>query len=206
MPEPNTGDRNSYGSRLYEFRTAKLRRGSRDVCPRPGTARMIEDYYDFPMGSDFSAVGQSPTRTAMVAANWRGRPAFLNTVDGARFSRRAISFREIPAVLKRSTSRTWRIAILSAGIRSPSAKAKGRTVSSQQRRRSDRHLSGLHHPGTVGEIISERRATSNRIAGRHHPGFAGDFPRNHQPARRHRIRGKPQALRTWEREHHRRAR
>src|SRR6516164_3756939 len=53
MPEPNTGDRNSYGSRVHEFRTAKLRRGSPDVCPRPGTARMIEDCYDFPMGSDF---------------------------------------------------------------------------------------------------------------------------------------------------------
>ena len=37
-----------------------------------GAARMIEDYYDFPTGSDFWAVGQSPTRTAIVAANWRG--------------------------------------------------------------------------------------------------------------------------------------
>src|SRR6516162_6644848 len=53
MPEPNTGDRNSHGSRVDEFRTAKLRRGSPDVCPRLGTARMIEDCYDFPMGSDF---------------------------------------------------------------------------------------------------------------------------------------------------------
>jgi hypothetical protein len=33
---------------------------------------MIEDYYDVPMGSDFCAVGQSPTQTAIVAANWRG--------------------------------------------------------------------------------------------------------------------------------------
>jgi phosphate transport system permease protein len=33
---------------------------------------MIEDYYDFPTGSDFGAVGQSPTRAAIVAANWRG--------------------------------------------------------------------------------------------------------------------------------------
>src|SRR6516164_6074273 len=50
MPEPNIGDRNSHGSRVHEFRTAKLRRGS---PARPGAARMIEDYYDFPMGSDF---------------------------------------------------------------------------------------------------------------------------------------------------------
>jgi hypothetical protein len=42
MPEPNIGDRNSHGSPVHEFRTAKLRRGS-----------LIEDYYDFPMGSDF---------------------------------------------------------------------------------------------------------------------------------------------------------
>ena len=30
MPEPNTGDRNSPGSRVEEFRTAKFRRGSPD--------------------------------------------------------------------------------------------------------------------------------------------------------------------------------
>jgi hypothetical protein len=58
------------------------------------------------------------------------------------------------------------------------ATAKGRTVSSQQRRRSDRRLSGRHHPGTASEIISERRATSNRIGERHHPGFAGNFAWN----------------------------
>jgi hypothetical protein len=53
MPEPNTGDRNSHGSRVEEFRAAKFRRGSLDVCPGQGAARMIEDYYDFPMDSDF---------------------------------------------------------------------------------------------------------------------------------------------------------
>ena len=52
MPEPNIGDRNSYGSCVHEFRTAKLRRFP-DVCPRPGALKMVEDYYDFPMGSDF---------------------------------------------------------------------------------------------------------------------------------------------------------
>ena len=30
MPEPNTGDRNSHGSRVEKFRTAKFRRGSPD--------------------------------------------------------------------------------------------------------------------------------------------------------------------------------
>src|SRR6266568_7339418 len=42
------------------------------------------------------------------------------------------------------------------------------------------HLTGRHHPGMAGEIISERRARSNRIGGRDRPGFAGDFPRNPQ--------------------------
>jgi hypothetical protein len=48
MPEPNTN-----GSRVHEFPTAKLRRGCPDVSPRPDAARMIEDYYNFPMGSGF---------------------------------------------------------------------------------------------------------------------------------------------------------
>ena len=60
------------GSRVHEFRTAKLRRGSPDVCPRPGAARKNEDCYVFPMGSGFCAVGQSRMPTAMLAANWRG--------------------------------------------------------------------------------------------------------------------------------------
>jgi len=61
-----------------KFPTAKLRRmvaanwrgcdvalrGSPDVCPRPGAARKIEDYYVFPIGSGFCAVGQSRTPTA----------------------------------------------------------------------------------------------------------------------------------------------
>jgi hypothetical protein len=55
-----------------KFPTAKLWRGSPDVCPRPGAAREIEDYYVLPMGYGFCAVGQSRTPTAMVAANWRG--------------------------------------------------------------------------------------------------------------------------------------
>jgi len=53
MPESNTGDRNSHGSRVEEFRTAKLRRGSQMSVQDKGAARMIEDYYDLPMDSDF---------------------------------------------------------------------------------------------------------------------------------------------------------
>ena len=53
MPELNIGDRNGYVSCVHEFRTAKLRRGSRTFAHHPGAAKMVEDYYDFPMGSDF---------------------------------------------------------------------------------------------------------------------------------------------------------
>jgi len=38
------------------------------------------------------------------------------TVDGATPTRRAISLPDTPAAFNRSKSRTWRIAILSAGI------------------------------------------------------------------------------------------
>jgi hypothetical protein len=50
------------------------------------------------------------------------------TDDGATPTRRAISLSPTPAVLKRSTSRTWRIVVLSAGIRSPVQKPKERTL------------------------------------------------------------------------------
>jgi hypothetical protein len=50
------------------------------------------------------------------------------TVDGATPTRRAISLSPIPAVLKRSTSRTWCIVVLSAGIRSPVQKPKEQTL------------------------------------------------------------------------------
>src|SRR6516162_2588859 len=53
MPEPNTGDRNSHGSRVDEFRTANCGAVPRTSVQDQGAARMIEDYYDFPTGSDF---------------------------------------------------------------------------------------------------------------------------------------------------------
>jgi hypothetical protein len=46
----------------------------------------------------------------------RSRCSVSRTVDGATLTRRAISLPETPAALNRSTSRTWRIAILPAGI------------------------------------------------------------------------------------------
>ena len=53
MPEPNMRDRNSYGSCVHEFRTAKLRRGFRVFAQdqvRRGWSKIIAI---FPMGSDF---------------------------------------------------------------------------------------------------------------------------------------------------------
>jgi hypothetical protein len=52
MPEPNTGDRNSHGSRVDEFRTANCGAVPRTSVQDQGAARMIEDYYDFAMDSD----------------------------------------------------------------------------------------------------------------------------------------------------------
>jgi hypothetical protein len=67
----------------------------------------------------------SSAASVISAGNGQRNPAlasFFNvnrTVDGATPTRRAISLSPTPAVLKRSTSRTRRIGILSAGIRSP---------------------------------------------------------------------------------------
>jgi len=58
----------------------------------------------------------------MSAGNGQLSPAAASrfsvsrTVDGATPTRRAISLPDTPAAFNRSTSRTWRIAILSAGI------------------------------------------------------------------------------------------
>jgi hypothetical protein len=53
MPEPNTGDRNSHGSSVDEFGPQNCVAVPRTSLQDEGAARMIEDYYDFPMGLDF---------------------------------------------------------------------------------------------------------------------------------------------------------
>src|SRR5580700_10328680 len=122
----------------------------------------------------------SSAASVISAGNGQLNPALASrfnvnrTVDGATPTRRAISLSPTPAVVKRSTSRTWRIVVLSAGIRSPVQKPKERTLIGP----AEAPLTGRHHPGMPGEIISEHRPTSNRNGGRHHRGFAGDFPRN----------------------------
>src|SRR5215467_7969610 len=47
MPKPNIGDRNSHGSVVHEFRTAKLRRGSRTFAHdqvRRGWSKIITTF------------------------------------------------------------------------------------------------------------------------------------------------------------------
>jgi hypothetical protein len=100
------------------------------------------------------------------------------TVDGATPIRRAISLSPTPTVVKRSTSRTWRIVVLSAGIRSPVQKPKERTLiwpAEAPRARSSRN-GGRNHLGTPSKIKSERWATSSRIRGRLPPESAQADP------------------------------
>src|SRR6202011_3324447 len=99
------------------------------------------------------------------------------TVEGAVPTRRAISRIGIPADFNLITSRTWRIANLSVGIQVPLRKS--RKAGSYRSQKRPRHP-GRHHPGMVGEIISEWRARSNRNGGRDHSGMVGDIERNQQ--------------------------
>jgi hypothetical protein len=69
-----------------------------------------------------------------------------------------------PAVFKRSTSRTWRIAILSAGIVPSRGKAKGADA-----KRASRDAA---YPG---DIIPDSRPKSSRSAERDQIGMAGDI-------------------------------
>src|SRR4051794_36959636 len=120
-----------------------------------------------------------------MASSTRHAPSRFNvnrTVDGATPTRRAISLSPTPTVVKRSTSRTWRIVVLSAGIRSPVQKPKKRTLIGPAEAPSNRATSsrngGRNHLGTPSEIKSECWATSSRIRGRLPPESAGERPRD----------------------------
>src|SRR5262249_20511596 len=105
---------------------------------------------------------------------WK-RSSVVRTVEAATPIRRAISRVGTPPTnFNRRTSRTWRMVILSAGIRSLLGKPRSGPESGQQR-----HLSpGRNHPGMVGDIISVRWAELSRNGGRHHSGIVGGFARN----------------------------
>ncbi|WP_245453985.1 hypothetical protein [Bradyrhizobium sp. AC87j1] len=79
------------------------------------------------------------------------RRSASRTVEGAAPNRRAISRLGSPAAFILITSRTRRIASLSVGIQVPSAKPKGLTLWEPEEVSSP----GRHHPGMVGEIISD---------------------------------------------------
>src|ERR1700740_1387346 len=114
--------------------------------------------------------------SVISAGNGQLNPALASrfnvtrTVDDATPTRRAISLSPTPAVLKRSTSRTWRLVVLSAGIRSPVQKPKERTLigpaEAPFNRATSSRNAGRNHLGTPGEIKSEWWATSSRIRGR----------------------------------------
>src|SRR5262250_3289819 len=70
MPEPNSGDRCSRGCRLVRGRKIAARLPT--LYPRWVERRMIPDYRDFTIGSMFKGTDQSPARSALLTANWRG--------------------------------------------------------------------------------------------------------------------------------------
>src|SRR6266702_966343 len=91
-------------------------------------------------------------------AAWK-RLIVARTVDAAIPIRRAISRVGTPPTnFNRRTSRTWRMVVLSAGIRSLLWTAKGADLS----RPAEAPDPGRGHPGMVGDIISERWARSSR--------------------------------------------
>ena len=116
----------------------------------------------------------SSIRSVSVAGNGQLSPAFASrfsvrrTIDGVTPTRPAISLSPTPAVLKRSTSRTRRIVVLSAGIAPPVQKAKGAGPNRASR--------GLAYPS---EIIPERRATSSWIRKRLPPESAPRVSSHH---------------------------
>jgi len=112
-----------------------------------------------------------------VSPDASNRRIVNRTVEGAVPTRRAISRVGIPADFNLITSRTWRIASLSVGIQVPLRKAERRNRIGARR---GLVTPGRHHPGMVGEIISEWWATSNRNGGRDHSGMVGDIERNQQ--------------------------
>src|SRR6266571_3944901 len=118
----------------------------------------------------------------------RNRSRAARTVEAAIPRRRAISRPAIPLEnVSRRISRTWRIATLSAGIRSllrtsqkerPYEPAGGAFTPALPRAASSRNP-GRHHLGIVGAIISERWAPSSRNGGRLRPESAPSIVADH---------------------------
>src|SRR5882672_340078 len=98
----------------------------------------------------------------------RKRLSVARTVEGATPTRRAISwFDKSPTNFNRRTSRTWRIVVLSAGIRYLLWTAKGADLSRPAEAPTTRAKSsrngGRNYLGMAGDIIPESWATSPGI-------------------------------------------
>src|SRR5215831_5633735 len=72
MPEPNNRDRCSREYRLVRFLDRKIAARLPTLYPRRVEWRMIPDYRAFTIGSMFKGTDQSPARSALLTANWRG--------------------------------------------------------------------------------------------------------------------------------------
>jgi hypothetical protein len=102
---------------------------------------------------DFRGVGRGRAMRSGKECNHAGSlPLLANSPPSVRW------IGTPPTNFNRSTSRTWRMVVLSAGIRSLLWTAKGADLS----RPAEAPHPGRDHPGMVGDIISERWARSSR--------------------------------------------
>jgi hypothetical protein len=118
---------------------------------------MIEDYYDFPMDSDFRAVGQSPTRAAIVAANWRGS-TFEKAAHTASHSARTPPERHAPATIENRVRPSERSARANRARRALRFKLLARTncllAPRQNRLRSRANLRSRSRSAVNGYAVS----------------------------------------------------
>jgi DNA-binding winged helix-turn-helix (wHTH) protein len=99
--------------RGYSF-VAPLRLAE-DLTLPPSQAIATARHHNLPCAS--SAASVSSAGNGQLSPALASRFNVSRTVEDATPTRRAISLPDTPAAFNRSTSRTWRIAILSAGIR-----------------------------------------------------------------------------------------
>jgi hypothetical protein len=92
--------------------------GSREFLDHGGRDRLLARAFRQRLGAVGVSLGLIADGLEAGDALLQGRVIQVSDagLEGATFSRRAISLPDIPAAFKRSTSRTWRIVVLSAGI------------------------------------------------------------------------------------------
>ena len=130
----------------------------------------------------------SSALSVISAGNGQLNPALAScfnvnrTVDAATPTRRAISLSPTPAVVKRTTSRTWRIVVLSAGIRSPVQKPKERTLIGSAEAPLNRVRSSRNGDTVLNLVVASGYLSSlvgnARVSGyleRHYPEILTEF-------------------------------